>query len=87
MKAYREKWHHEPQSYGAQAFDSLHIIAEAIRIANSDDRAAIRDAIEKVKWAGLVGDFSVTPTEHYGMKPEAVVPQVVRDKWFWPYKD
>jgi len=46
----------------------------------------VRDAIEKVRFTGLVGQFACSSTDHYGMSISAVVPQVVRDGEFYPYK-
>ena len=84
-KALMEKFGKEFQTYGANAHDALHIVVEALKIAGTDDRAALRDAIEKVKYQGLVGDFSVTPTNHYGMPVEAVIPQVIKNGEYYPY--
>ena len=64
----------EFQTYGANAHDAIHIIAKAIKMAGTDNPKAVRDALENVKYRGLVGDFSVTLTDHYGMPVEAVVP-------------
>jgi branched-chain amino acid transport system substrate-binding protein len=84
-KGLMEKFGKEFQTYGANAHDALHIVVEGLKIAGTDDRAALRDAIEKVKYKGLVGDFSVTPTNHYGMPVEAVVPQVIKKGEYYPY--
>ena len=84
-KALMDKFGKEFQTYGANSHDALHIVVEALKIAGTDERNALRDALEKVKYKGLVGDFSVTPTNHYGMPVEAVVPQVIKNGEYYPY--
>jgi branched-chain amino acid transport system substrate-binding protein len=86
VKAYQAKWNHEAASYGTNAWDALNIIVMGIEAAKSEDRAAVRDAIEKVKFLGLQGPFSVTTTDHYGMKVESVIPMVVKDGHYYPYE-
>ena len=44
-----------------------------------------RDAIEKVKFLGLQGPFSVTATDHFGMRVESVIPQIVKNGEYYPY--
>ena len=85
-KAQMEKFGKEVQTFAANAHDALRIVVEALKIAGTDDRAALRDAIEKVKYQGLAGDFVVTSTDHIGMPVESVVPQIIKDGEFWPYK-
>jgi branched-chain amino acid transport system substrate-binding protein len=85
-KAQMEKFGKEVQTFASNAHDALRIVVEALKIAGTDDRAALRDAIEKVKYNGLAGDFVVTPTDHIGMPVESVVPQVIKDGEYWPYK-
>lgn len=84
-KALMEKFAKEFQTYGANSHDAFHIVIEALKMAKTDDRLALREAIEKVKYKGLVGDFSVTPTNHYGMPVEAVIPQVIKNGEYYPY--
>jgi branched-chain amino acid transport system substrate-binding protein len=84
-KALMDKFGKEFQTYGANAHDALHVVVEGLKIAGTDDRAALRDAIEKVKYQGLVGDFSVTPTNHYGMPVSAVLPLVIKNGEYYPY--
>lgn len=46
--------------------DGMYVAVEALRIAGTDDRSAIRDALEKVRLDGFVGRFACTPTDHQG---------------------
>ena len=45
-------------------YDSMQILIEALKIAKTDDRAALRDAMEKVKFFGFLGTFAYSPTNH-----------------------
>ena len=48
------KWDGVPD--GARGFDTVWVMAEAIKIANgSDNRAKLRDALEKVDYPGITG--------------------------------
>jgi branched-chain amino acid transport system substrate-binding protein len=59
----------------ANAYDAVHIIAEAIRIAGRFDRGAVREAMYKVNWTGLVADyrpaFEPRPERHDAITPDA----------------
>jgi branched-chain amino acid transport system substrate-binding protein len=59
----------------ANAYDAVHIIAEAIRIAGRFDRGAVREAMYKVNWTGLVADyrpaFEPRPERHDAVTPAA----------------
>jgi branched-chain amino acid transport system substrate-binding protein len=59
----------------AHAYDLTHILARAIALAGSTDRAAVRDALERVTdYRGLVRHFPrpFSPTRHEALAPEDV---------------
>lgn len=59
----------------AHAYDLVHILARAIRIAGSTDRSAVRDALEKVTdYPGLVKTYPqpFTPDRHDALSPQEV---------------
>lgn len=59
----------------AHAYDLTHILARAIKLAGSTDRAAIRDALEKVRnYEGLTGFYAqaFSPEDHDALKAEQV---------------
>ncbi len=85
VKAFKAEWHHEPQTYGANAHDAIVAIAEAIKAMKSDSRAAIRDGLEKVKFEGLTGPYYCPPTNHYTMSVDAIMPQTISTGEFLPY--
>jgi len=53
-EAYKAKYNADANTFAGHAYDSLHIVVDAIKAANSTDSAKIRDEIEKTK--GFVGD-------------------------------
>jgi branched-chain amino acid transport system substrate-binding protein len=59
----------------AYAYDCIHLLVEAIEIAQSTDREAIRDALEQIRdykcMAGKEGaSISYSPTDHEGLSGE-----------------
>jgi branched-chain amino acid transport system substrate-binding protein len=76
----------EPNIFHAVTSDGIRAVLEAIKIAGSDDRAAIRDAIEKVRFDGFVGPFAPTATDHQGSPTSATVPTVLKNGEFWPWQ-
>ncbi len=67
-------------------YDNIAIVIEALKIAKTDDRTALRDALEKVRFNGLLGNFAYSPTDHQGTTGETFVPILIKDGKYWPYK-
>jgi branched-chain amino acid transport system substrate-binding protein len=76
----------KPNIFHAVTADGIKAVVEAIKIAQSDDRVAIRDAVEKVRFEGFVGDFAPTPNDHQGAPTAATVPMVLRNGEFFPWQ-
>lgn len=60
----------------AHAYDMTHILAKAIELAGGTDRAAIRDALERVpSHQGLVRDYRppFTPSRHEALTPKELL--------------
>ncbi len=72
-------------SFMRNGYDSMQILIEALKIAKTDDRAALRDAMEKVKFFGFLGTFSYSPTNHEGAAGETFRPILIKDGKYWPY--
>ncbi len=73
--------------FHANGHDAMYILAEALKIAGTDDRAALRNALEKVKYKGLLNaEFAYTATDHDGQTGEAYEPLIRKDGKWWPYK-
>lgn len=59
---YRETYKEEPELYAATYYDSLRLAAQAINDAGSLEPAAIREALSKIEYDGLLADYSCTAT-------------------------
>jgi branched-chain amino acid transport system substrate-binding protein len=67
--------------FGGHAYDAFKIALQAMEKAGSD-KAAIRDALEGMDFAGCSGVFDWSATDHAGMAPESMVRIEVADgKW------
>ena len=63
MSAYKTKFNTEPDQFAAQAYDALHIVADALKKikltgALDKDRHALHDALPSVKLDGATGRFA-----------------------------
>ena len=86
-KALKDKYGKtEISPFHMNSHDAMHIVIEALKIAGTDNRAALRDAMEKVQYKGLIGDFAYSPTDHDGQTGESEEPLIIKDGEFWPYK-
>jgi branched-chain amino acid transport system substrate-binding protein len=72
-------------SFMRNGYDSMQILIEALNVAGTDDRAALRDAMEKVRFSGFLGTFSYSPTNHEGAAGETFRPILIKDGKYWPY--
>lgn len=67
-KAFTEKWKTDVSAFGGHAYDGLMIAVDAIKRANSTDKAKVRDAIEATKgYIGTGGKVNMSPTDHMGL--------------------
>ena len=60
VKAFRAKYSRDPDQFAAQAYDCMHIVAEAIDRAGAAEPEKIRDALLKTKHDGVMGPFTFT---------------------------
>jgi branched-chain amino acid transport system substrate-binding protein len=63
IAAYKAKFNADPDQFAAQAYDAMHIVAEALKSVTisgnlEKDRLAIRDALPKVSFDGATGKFA-----------------------------
>lgn len=60
----------------AHAYDLTHLLARAINLAGSTDRAKVREALEKVKnYRGLIKNYTqpFSPTRHEALSPDELM--------------
>ena len=58
---YKAKYNDVPDQFAAQAYDTLFLVADAIKKAGAADPEKIKDALQTVKRIGVLGSFSFTP--------------------------
>jgi branched-chain amino acid transport system substrate-binding protein len=75
----------EMNLFHTTAYDAILAMSEAIKAAGSDDRAAIRDALEKIRIEGFIGPFACTPESHQGSPKDPMVAVVVKNGEYVPY--
>jgi branched-chain amino acid transport system substrate-binding protein len=68
----------EFSGYASYAADALNIMVEGIRKADSTDRQAIRDAIERLQYDGLTGSFEFSDKDHGGADGDGLTVLVVQ---------
>lgn len=59
--------------------DAARIVLEGLKAAGSDDRNAVRNALETIRYEGTMGPFACTPTDHRGITVYNGTPVVVRN--------
>jgi branched-chain amino acid transport system substrate-binding protein len=72
--------------FHAVGHDAIYIALAALKTAGSDDRAAIRDALEKVTYEGMLGNFAGAKEDHRGFSKSTCIPIVVKGNEYVPYK-
>jgi branched-chain amino acid transport system substrate-binding protein len=73
--------------FHATAYDGLVAAMEAIKAAGTDDRAEIRNALEKIKLELFLGPYECTPEDHQGSKRDYhTVPMLIKNGNFVPFK-
>jgi branched-chain amino acid transport system substrate-binding protein len=66
--------------------DAASVAVAALRLAGTDDRAAVRNALEKVRYEGLLGPFACSATDHQGSPYDPETPVMIKNGEFWPYE-
>ena len=67
------------------AHDAIYIVMKALNAAGTDDRAAIRNALETTRYEGQMGPYACTPTDHRGITVFNGPAVVVRNGEFVPF--
>lgn len=87
VQSYQQKYGSEPLPWAAQAYATLHILANAIMNAQSTDAAEIRDALAQTQdFQTILGKFSFYPNgeARYDRVEERVV-HIVKDGQLQPF--
>lgn len=80
VAAFEEKYGYVPGSYAAQSYDAALLIASALEKTggNTDDKEAMRNALEAAEFASVRGKFSFN-TNHYPIQDFHMLTVVKRD--------
>ena len=66
--AYKAAYKQDVSTFGGYAYDGLMLAVDAIKRANSTDKAQVRDALEATKgFVATSGTFNMSPTDHMGL--------------------
>lgn len=67
-KAFEARWKTDVSTFGGHAYDGLMLAVDAIKRANSTDKAKVRDALEATKgYVGTGGIVNMSATDHMGL--------------------
>lgn len=84
VQSYNAKYNHLPDTWAAQSYDAMYILAEALRKAGTDPQK-IRDALASTKdFDGITGTISFNPQGDAEFRGTSIV--TVTDGKFVPYK-
>ncbi|MBI5575470.1 MAG: ABC transporter substrate-binding protein [Deltaproteobacteria bacterium] len=79
VKKYKEKFGQTPDALGTLAYDATNLLLEAIRKANSDDPARIRQALASIKgYKGVTGEAGMD--DNGNAVKSAVILQIVNGR-------
>jgi branched-chain amino acid transport system substrate-binding protein len=81
-KAYEDKFHEAPDTFGGHAWDAIELVVKALR-AVGPDRAKIRDYIENTRgFVGIGGVFNFSKDDHNGLTKDAfVMVRIEKGQW------
>jgi branched-chain amino acid transport system substrate-binding protein len=81
--AYKTRYKSEVSTFGGYAYDALMLTVDAMKRANSTDKAKVRDALEATKgFVATSGTFNMSATDHMGLNLSAFRLLEVKDgKW------
>ena len=86
VKAYRDKFKHDPGTMVAYGADAAYIVVDAIKRVGPD-RAKIRDAIENTHgYVGMSGIYNISPQDHNGLSMKDIV-MIMATKGGWKLLD
>ncbi len=67
-RAFQARWKTDVSSFGGHAYDGLMLTVDAIKRANSVDKAKVRDALEATKgYVGTSGKVTMSASDHMGL--------------------
>jgi branched-chain amino acid transport system substrate-binding protein len=84
-KAFSDRWHVTPNTFGGSAYDAFMMLKQAILAAGSVDKEKVRAKIENIQnFVGVQGVFNMSPTNHLGLSAESLVVFTIKNEAFEP---
>lgn len=82
-KTYKERFKTDATTFGGYAHDALMLAVDAMKRANSTDKAKVRDALEATKgYVATSGTYNMSATDHLGLNLSAFRMLEAKDgKW------
>ncbi|NTU60251.1 MAG: ABC transporter substrate-binding protein [Deltaproteobacteria bacterium] len=81
---YQKKYNEPANYYAGQSGDSIAMVAEALRVAGSDDPDKLKAALEGLKnFPGCNGTYNLSATDHQGTKMDDMILMTIKGgKWY-----
>jgi branched-chain amino acid transport system substrate-binding protein len=71
-----------PSQFAVDGYIAAKLIAAAVEAAGTDDRHAVRDAMERLTCVTAAGRYAFSPTDHSGLDVNDVAVAIIRDGRF-----
>lgn len=81
VKDYEAAYKQKPNGFAGYSYDGLNILVEALKSVKGDV-SKLSEAIEKVNYVGVTGEFTFTPNDHNGLSGESMIMVEVKDGKF-----
>lgn len=72
VDAYKAEYNEEPNMFSALAYDSTNLLIQAVNEAGSTDKEAVKEAVKKISFKGVTGEFTFD-AKHSPIKTVLVV--------------
>ncbi|MEV4581732.1 ABC transporter substrate-binding protein [Nonomuraea jabiensis] len=83
-KPYQQKHGYPPPQFAQDGYSASLLLFEAIKKANSTDKAKVQQALEAMDLVTPNGRFRYSPTDHSGLSPEFISVNTVQNGKFVP---
>jgi branched-chain amino acid transport system substrate-binding protein len=82
-RAYEERFKEDISTFGGHAYDAIYILVNALEKAGvSDDKEALRKAVESVEFMGTGGMYRYSPEDHNGLGMDSLDLLTIRNGEF-----
>jgi branched-chain amino acid transport system substrate-binding protein len=78
VESYQAAYNTPADGFAGYGYDGLNILVEGLKLAEGDP-AKLAEALEKVNYIGVTGEFKFSPDDHNGLSEESMIMVEVRD--------